>query len=482
MATSRWKTAKGLINDTAIELGLLRELDVRKAVDAVWGLLLGVAQVTDDLLRCPVPGIRPPRQRRVVPAADGLGELVRGALRARQAVGEPLPRVLLEGRHGDPPVRDELVEQARLPLVEALRVVRIGEPQVRVVDVVADLVEQRSEVCAERHDATLLRGPHPGLDRRGAARLGGVETVELAPAAMRARGHSRATTYAAARALRVRIERVGFPLYQAGYGHPAPLVVEGGQEPRQDREGIGEHPTQEAAVDAVVERAVTKAATRMPSLNTKRVSPHSVRHTTAVHLLRAGVDINKAKVGQVGLGAAGNAIGKMVMKLTGNPVLGTDLNEDAMTRFVRDGGVRSDLSQIMSECEIIIATTGVPNLIRPEMVCQGQVILALSNPNAEIDPEVALAHGAAFAADGKSVNNVLGFPGIFRGAVDSDAMRITDEMLIAAMEVLVRMTPAGELMPNPLDKKVHQEVARAVAETAMKQGIARAEYVSYVER
>ena len=95
--------------------------------------------------------------------------------------------------------------------------------------------------------------------------------------------------------------------------------------------------------------------------------------------------------------------------------------------------------------------------------------------------DAALANGAAFAADGKSVNNVLGFPGIFRGAVDSNAPRITHEMLIAAMEALVRMTPAGELMPNPLDKKVHQEVARAVAEIAMKQGIARAEYVPYAE-
>jgi malic enzyme len=54
-------------------------------------------------------------------------------------------------------------------------------------------------------------------------------------------------------------------------------------------------------------------------------------------------------------------------------------------------------------------------------------------------------------------------------------------MLIAAVDVLVKMTPAGELMPNPLDKKVHQAVARAVAETAIKQGIARAEYVPYVE-
>ena len=169
------------------------------------------------------------------------------------------------------------------------------------------------------------------------------------------------------------------------------------------------------------------------------------------------------------------------MKLAGNAVLGADLNEEAVARFAREGGLKSNLKEIMSECEVVIATTGVPNLIKPEMVRKGQVILAVSNPNAEIDPDVALEHGAAFAADGKSVNNVLGFPGIFRGAVDSNAPRITYEMLIAAMQVLVRMTPAGELMPNPLDKKVHQAVARAVAETAMKQGIARAEYIPSVE-
>lgn len=195
----------------------------------------------------------------------------------------------------------------------------------------------------------------------------------------------------------------------------------------------------------------------------------------------ADVDINKAVIGQIGLGAAGNAIGKMLMGITGNPVYGSDLSEEAVERFVRDGGKKSSLKEIMSECDIVIATTGAPNLIKPEMVRKGQIIFALSNPNAEIDPDVALANGAAFAADGKSVNNVLGFPGIFRGAVDSHAPRITHEMLSAAMNVLVNMTPAGELLPNPLDKKVHREVARAVAETAMKQGIARAEYVPYVE-
>jgi malate dehydrogenase (oxaloacetate-decarboxylating) len=196
---------------------------------------------------------------------------------------------------------------------------------------------------------------------------------------------------------------------------------------------------------------------------------------------RTHVDINKAVIGQIGLGAAGNAIAKMMMRLTGNPVLGTDLNATCLERFERDGGKRSSLQEIMSECQIVIATTGTPNLIKPEMIHKGQVILALSNPKPEIDAEEAMERGAVFAADGKSVNNILGFPGIFRGAVDSRAPRITDEMLIAAVDVLVRETPSGELMPNPLDKKVHHEVARAVAETAIRQGIARAEYVPYVE-
>jgi malate dehydrogenase (oxaloacetate-decarboxylating) len=216
---------------------------------------------------------------------------------------------------------------------------------------------------------------------------------------------------------------------------------------------------------------------------------HDDQHGTAVvstaALLvatqRAGVDIKSVKIGQIGLGAAGYAIAKMLIELTGNPVWGADLSQEAVARFGKAGGVASNLKDIMANCDIVIATTGVPNLIKPDMVRQGQVILALSNPNAEIDPDVALAHGAAFAADGKSVNNVLGFPGIFRGAVDSNSPRITHEMLIAATQVLVQMTPAGELMPNPLDKKVHQAVARAVAETAIKQGIARAEYVPYVE-
>jgi malate dehydrogenase (oxaloacetate-decarboxylating) len=137
--------------------------------------------------------------------------------------------------------------------------------------------------------------------------------------------------------------------------------------------------------------------------------------------------------------------------------------------------------KIMAECDIVVATTGAPGLIRPEMVRQGQIILALSNPNPEIDPDDALAAGAAFAVDGKSVNNVLGFPGILRGAVDTVVPRITHEMYLAAAQTIADMTPLGELVPSPLDKKVHQAVARAVAEKAVEQGLARAEYVPYLD-
>ncbi|HND47671.1 MAG TPA: malic enzyme-like NAD(P)-binding protein [Anaerolineales bacterium] len=216
---------------------------------------------------------------------------------------------------------------------------------------------------------------------------------------------------------------------------------------------------------------------------------HDDQHGTAVvstaalmtATREAGMDMKKAVIGQIGLGAAGQAIGQMMMRLTGNPVHGADLSPEALNRFEKLGGIKSNLKDIMANCDIVVATTGAPNLIKPEMVRKGQIILALSNPNAEIDPEVAMERGAAFAADGKSVNNVLGFPGIFRGAVDSNAPRITQEMLLAAAETIASMTPSGELVPNPLDKKVHHAVARAVAETAMKQGIARADYVPYVE-
>lgn len=216
---------------------------------------------------------------------------------------------------------------------------------------------------------------------------------------------------------------------------------------------------------------------------------HDDQHGTAVVTTAAlmvatrdmGMHLPKATIGQIGLGAAGMATAKMLMNLTGKPLLGADLSEDALNRFAEAGGEVSDLSEIMAKADIVIATTGAPGLIKPSMVRQGQIILALSNPYPEIEPDAALEAGAAFAVDGKSVNNVLGFPGILRGAIDTYAPYISPGMYLAAAETLVSLTPEGELAPNPLNKDVHRAVAGAVAAKAVEEGIARADFVPYLE-
>jgi malate dehydrogenase (oxaloacetate-decarboxylating) len=123
--------------------------------------------------------------------------------------------------------------------------------------------------------------------------------------------------------------------------------------------------------------------------------------------------------------------------------------------------------------------TGAPGLIKPAMVRPGQIILALSNPVPEIEPQAAREAGAAFAADGQSVNNVLGFPGIFRGAVDANVRRITQDMLLAAARAIADTAGPGEIVPSPLDKTLHPRVARAVARVALEKGLNRDDLTGY---
>jgi malate dehydrogenase (oxaloacetate-decarboxylating) len=136
------------------------------------------------------------------------------------------------------------------------------------------------------------------------------------------------------------------------------------------------------------------------------------------------------------------------------------------------------MERVMAEADVVVATTGRPGLIGAEMIRRGQVILALSNPDPEIDPEAAEAAGAAFAADGRSVNNVLGYPGIFRGALQAGASAITVEMKLAAARALADRTGEGQLVPDALDQSVHDAVARAVRDAAVAGGVARAEYAT----
>ena len=216
---------------------------------------------------------------------------------------------------------------------------------------------------------------------------------------------------------------------------------------------------------------------------------HDDQHGTAVVVTAAltsicynvRTNLTKATIGQIGLGAAGLATGKMLMEVTGKPVMGADISEKALQRFKEAGGIPATLEEIMAKADIVIGTTGCPGLIKPEMVRKGQIILALSNPNPEISPDDAANAGAACATDGRSVNNILGFPGILRGIVDVQAPYISPEMYQAAAEAIAGLTPSGEIIPDPLDKKVHRAVAAAVAKKAIEQGLARSEYVPYVD-
>ena len=146
--------------------------------------------------------------------------------------------------------------------------------------------------------------------------------------------------------------------------------------------------------------------------------------------------------------------------------LGTDLDTGAMQRLAGMGGEPSTLDEIMKKADVVIATTGVRGLIRPEAVRQGQIIMALSNPDPEIEPSDALARGAAIAADGKGINNVLAFPGLFKGALAARAPRFTDAMLLAAAGAIAELARGEDLVPDPLDRAVHQAVVAAVSRSS----------------
>jgi malate dehydrogenase (oxaloacetate-decarboxylating) len=112
----------------------------------------------------------------------------------------------------------------------------------------------------------------------------------------------------------------------------------------------------------------------------------------------------------------------------------------------------------------------VKGLIAPEQIRPGQIIFALSNPDPEIDPTVALAAGAVIAADGKSINNVLCFPGLFDAALRSRARAFTDAMLVAAATALAGAAQGEQLLPDSLEPALHERVSQAVQAVVLRTG------------
>ncbi len=197
---------------------------------------------------------------------------------------------------------------------------------------------------------------------------------------------------------------------------------------------------------------------------------HDDQHGTAVVVLAVLLTISNqisknlpdCRIGLIGLGAAGMGIAKLLRSYGVSEISGCDLQTEALNRFSAIGGTPCDLIGVMHHSDIVVATTGCPDLIKPDMVQKGQVILALSNPEPEIDPKLALNAGARLAADGRTINNALAFPGLFKGALQAGATRFTDAMKIAAARAISEQTKKELLAPSILDREVHAAVSNAV--------------------
>ena len=201
---------------------------------------------------------------------------------------------------------------------------------------------------------------------------------------------------------------------------------------------------------------------------------HDDVHGTAVVALaavlsacrRTGTELEQSTVGQLGLGAAGYGISSLMVEAGAARVVGFDPDEGNAERARERGVDLASEEEVLEESDVLIATTGQPDSIAPDRIRDGQVVLALSNPEPEIDPDRALDSGAAFAADGSMVNNVLGYPGIFRGALMAGAPRIDSRMKLAAARVLAELSGEDRMLPDALDREVHERVAEAVRDAA----------------
>lgn len=283
-----------------------------------------------------------------------------------------------------------------------------------------------------------------------------------------------------------------------GLGNIGPLaslpVMEGKAVIYDQFVGLSAHPVlvdtedPEAFVETVVRVAPTFGGIHLEDIRTpdcfyieeelirrlKQPVMHDDQHGTATVLLAAVLSAlrhtgREGQTGlvcaQVGLGAAGHAIARLLMD-AGFRVVGVDPGAEARARLVAAGGTTAALADAMAEADVVIATTGVVGLITPAMIRPGQIVLPLSNPVPEIYPEDALAAGAAFAADGKSVNNALAYPGLFKAALEVHAEAITSAMKIAAAEAISALAPPGELVPSPFHPLVHTQVVEAVKQAA----------------
>ena len=202
---------------------------------------------------------------------------------------------------------------------------------------------------------------------------------------------------------------------------------------------------------------------------------HDDQHGTAIVVLAAltnslklvGKKLNEITIVMSGAGAAGTAIARLLTKSGASKII----------TFDKDGcvtpGFKGNISDAIKGADVFIGVSA-PNVLTEADVAamaKGSIVFALANPDPEIDPVIARKY-AAVVATGRSdqpnqINNVLAFPGIFRGLLDAHAHKITDELLIAAADAIASCVSASQLnasfiVPSVFDSQVVAKVAAAV--------------------
>ncbi len=233
---------------------------------------------------------------------------------------------------------------------------------------------------------------------------------------------------------------------------------------------------------------------------------HDDQHGTAVVVLSAiknslkltGKSIDLSRIVVNGAGSAGIAIAKLLLDAGAKDLILCDrfgiickgmdcLNpeQEKMSHITNPRDINGTLADAMKGADVFIGVSA-PNVVSEEMIktmSEKPIVFAMANPVPEIMPEKALSAGAYVVGSGRSdfqnqINNVLAFPGIFRGALDARASEINRKMMLAASDAIASLVSDSELSPSyvipaAFDKRVHGAVAKAVADCAYKTGVAR---------
>ncbi len=232
---------------------------------------------------------------------------------------------------------------------------------------------------------------------------------------------------------------------------------------------------------------------------------HDDQHGTAIVVAAAlfnalklcGKSLADVKIVICGAGSAGIAICRLLLESGAKNITLSDKNglvaegepwltgaQAEIAKLTNRKALRGTLKDAVAGADVFIGVSA-PRQLTPEMVAdmaEKSVVFAMANPEPEIYPDQALAAGAYVVGTGRSdfpnqINNVLAFPGVFRGALDVRARDISEGMKVAAAKALADLVGAGlsreNIIPSPFDRRVAPAVAAAVAQQARKEGLAR---------